>query len=279
MHKHAETIVFTAAVAVTVIIAVAAGASLALIASSGAATNALSTLPGNPWWFIYQDPGAQNPSLPLIVIAAALAVTAVALVACFRARSLVHATRAPMLPYLLLFLFTLGVECLRAPLALLVATDRSLPAAIVLCRSVYGARFAGLLALLLAAVQCVDMKYRHPYVLGAGAILIAIAMAASIPIDRTVFLSQLMWKLGDEQGIWFMNLVISLLVVGAAAGGAVLKRNTRYVAFAGGLLCLLASRELLFFGASAARLAVGAAVTAAGIVLCLYSVAGLYRTA
>lgn len=277
MRDHAEPIVFAAAVAIAAILAAAAGVCLALIASSPVATNALSTLPGNPWWFIYQDPGTRDGSIPFVVITAALAITAGAVIASFRARSLLHATRAPMLPYLLLFLFSLSVECLRAPLALIIATDRSLPAAIVIGRTVYGARFAGLLALLLAAVQCIDMKYRHPYILGSGAILIAIAMAASIPIDRTAFLSQLLWKLGDEQGIWFMNLVISLLVVGAAAGGAALKRNMRSVVLAGALLCVLVSRELLFFGVSAARLAAGAALMTAGIVLCLYSVAGLYR--
>jgi len=269
MRRSADVVLFSVAAAVTVIFAAAAALSLALIASTPSLGSALGSLPANPWWFSYLDPGPRDSGQPVVVIAATLAAAAVGLAAAFRAWAAYRRGHAPVLPYLVLFLFTLGLECLRAPLALLVASDRSLPAAIVLTRAVYGGRFVGLLALLVAGLSCIDLKYRNTCVLGGAALLVSFAVASTIPIDRTVFLAELLWKLGDEQGVWFANLVISLLVLGAVVGGGFLKRNRRYFALAAGFLCLLAAREILFFGVSPARLAAGVIVLAVGIIVSL----------
>ena len=279
MRPSLETIAFAAAAAITVILAAAASFSFALIASSSPVSGALSALPTNPWWFVYLDPAGRNPSQSLIVIAAAVAAAVAALGAAFAANAVRLRNSGPVLPYLLLFLFTLGLECLRAPGALLVGADRSQAATVFLTRVVYMGRFLGLISLLLASLNCIELNYRHPYVLGGGAILVAFAMAAYIPIDTTVFLSQLLWKLGDEQGVWFVNVVIALLVVGTAVGAALLKRDRRYLVLAGGFACLLAARELLFFGVQPLRLAAGIAALAAGSIVSLRTLSGIYRSA
>lgn len=266
MRRSADVVLFSVAAAMTVIFAAAAALSLALIASTPSLSGALAALPVNPWWFSYLDPGPRDSLQPVVVIAATFAAAALGLAAAFRTWAVYRRTRAPVLPYFLLFLFTLGLECLRGPLALLVGGDGSLPAAIILTRAVYGGRLAGLLSLLVAGLHCIDLKYRNTWVLGGAALLVSFAVASSIPIDRTVFLAELLWKLGDEQGVWFANLAISLLALGAVVGGAFLKRSRRCFVLGAGFFCLLAAREILFFGVRPVRLAVGVMVLAAGII-------------
>jgi hypothetical protein len=102
-------------------------------------------------------------------------------------------------------------------------------------------------------------------------------MAAYIPVDRTVFLAQLTWKLGDEQGVWFVNLTIGILVLATSAAGALIRRDRRFLFLAAGMAVLLASREILFFSVSPFVLAGGLACLAAGSIVCLRTLAVVYR--
>jgi len=174
-----------------------------------------------------------------------------------------------MLPFLSLFLFSLGFECLRGATAWLYAADRSIEAAVVLTRVIYWGRFVGLLGLLLGALYCADLKYKKYAVLVGAVMVVSFAMAAYIPIDRTVFLAQLTWKLGDEQGVWFVNLVISLLVLAAGASSRLTRNDGRCLAITAGFALLLLSRELLFFSLTPILQGCGLLSLAAGIILCL----------
>ena len=244
--------------------------------SAGALAGALSTLPSNPWWLIYKDPGPKDATQPLIVIAAMVTATVVGLIASLRSRRLYRRSRTPVLPYLLLFFLTLGIECLRGPAALLFASDSSITTGIVLTRVVLWGRFAGLFALLIGGLYCIELKYRRVYVLGGGALLVALVIAASIPLDRTTFLSQFLWKLADEQGVWFVNFAVAALVILTTIGAAVLKKDKRFLVLAGGVVMLLTARELLFFMVQPLPLACGIAALAAGAVACLRSLSGIY---
>jgi hypothetical protein len=184
-----------------------------------------------------------------------------------------------LFPALILFLFSLGPECLRAGTAYLYATDGSISAVVVLTRIIYWARFVGLLGLLLTGLYCIDFKYKRYAVLTAVIFLVSFAMAAYIPVDRTVFLAQLTWKLGDEQGVWFMSLIIGALALCTAAAAAPVKRNGRHLWLAAGLALLLASRELLFFGSNPMVLSAGLIALTAGLMLSLRIVAALYAPA
>jgi presenilin-like A22 family membrane protease len=154
--------------------------------------------------------------------------------------------------------------------------DGPITAAVVLTRIIYGARFAGLLGLLFAGLYCIDFKYRRYGVLTAVIFLVSFAMAAYIPVDRTEFLMQLTLKLGDEQGVWFVSLIIGVLALGTAAVAATAKKNGKYLWLAAGLALLLVSRELLFFGVNPVLLAAGLAALAGGTALCLRMVSAIY---
>jgi hypothetical protein len=275
MRATLEDGLLAAALGVVLILVLAACASVAFILRTPAAAAGLSGLPSNPWWLIMRDSGPKERAPWIIAAAAAGAI--LGLVFSLRAYRLHKRNETPVLPYLLLFFLTLGIECVRGAAAVLYATNGSVQAGVMLTRVVYWGRFVGLFALLLASLYCTEMRYRHVYVLGGGAFLVALAIAASIPIDRTTFLSQLTWKLADQEGVWFVYAVISVLVLLTAIGAFLQKRDRRFLLVAAGMALLLTGRELLFFMDQPAGLAAAIVALAAGAAVCIRSVGAIYE--
>ena len=268
---------FGLAIAVTLILIMIACASFAFLLVRPALAGALSILPSNPWWLIDRDPGPKDVMQPLVVIATTLLGALVGLSFALRSHRLYRRIRTPALPYLLLFFLSVGIECLRGATGVLFAADSTVRVAITMTRVVYWGRFVGLFALLLSSLYCIELKYRHVYVLGGGSLLVALAIAASIPVDRTTFLVQLTWKLADEQGVWFVEMVIVVLVIVTALGASALKKDRRFLLLAGGFALLLAGRELVFFMVDPLPLALGIGALVAGAIVCMRSLEGIYR--
>jgi hypothetical protein len=262
---------FTAAVIASALLLAVAALALIFFVSRPSAAAPLRSLPDNKWWFIYGD-SPEGSQGPLWRIGAALVAAALALTGANRSLRQFHGERSPILPFLTVFLFSLSGESLQAGTAYLYATDRSIEASIVLTRIIYWCRFVGLLGLLLGALYCIELKYRRHAVLIAGVLLVSFAMAAYFPIDQTVFLAQLTWKLGDEQGIWFINAVIAILTIAAGASAPLVRKGRRSLVITTGFGLLLVSRELLFFSLRPVMLGAGLLALAAGIFLCLRAV-------
>ncbi|MGA2478768.1 MAG: hypothetical protein ABSG63_08480 [Spirochaetia bacterium] len=269
MRASAGNIAYTVAVAVTAVLLAAAALVLALFVVSPAAASALHDLPDNAWWFLYAEAPHAGYAATLWRIVGAIAAAVMALGAAIRSRRLFRRLSSPLLPFLALFLFCLSFECLRAVTAWLYAADLSIEAAVILTRVIYWGRFVGLLGLLLGALYCADLKYKKYAVLTGVLLIVSFAMAAYIPIDRTIFLAQFTWKLGDEQGVWFVNLVISFLVVAASASSRLTRGDSRCLLITAGFALLLVARELLFFSLSPLLQGCGLLSLAAGEILCL----------
>jgi len=268
---------FAVAIAVILILIMIACASFAFLLSRPALAGELSSLPSNPWWLINRDPGPKDATRPLSIIGATALATVLGLLFVLRAGRLYRRVRTPALPYLLLFFLSVGIECLRGGTGVLFATETTVQASVAMTRVVYWGRFVGLFALLLSSLYCIELKYRHVYVLGGGSLVVALAIAANIPVDRTTFLAQLTWKLADEQGVWFVNVVIVALVVVTAIGASALKRDRRFLFLAGGFALLLAGRELLFFMMDPLPLALGIAGLTGGALVCLRCLEAIYK--
>ena len=280
MRPSLRTAAFFSAAGLSLLVAIAAAALLAVFLTVPAARERIAALPDHPWWFVYEaGPRAAargwNAPDPLWSIAAALAAAAVALPAAVRVRAIMARRASPIAMFLAVFLFSLCIEGLRAGSAFLAVTDRSITAAVALSRSVHGGRFLGLLALLAAGLYCLDMKYARHFLLAAGAVAVSFAVAVSIPVDRTVFLAQLTYKLGDEQSLWFASLVLAIAVVAAGAGAALVRRNRYCLLPSVGTVLLLAGREILFFATRPAALACGVLLLAGGTVLWLRGLAAV----
>jgi hypothetical protein len=279
MRTNPGPIAFTAALILTILLIVGAAVALVLLLALPGALEPLRSLTDNTWWFRYRAPSPANDLAGIWRIGGAALCAGLSLFAALRARALYRKSSSPLLPFLMLFLFSLSLECLRGGTALLSSADASIAMSIVLTRIMYWGRFVGLLGLLIAGLYCIEMKYRKITVLVGGVFLVAFAMAAYIPMDRTMFLAQLTWKLGDEQGVWFVNMIIAILVVGMSGIAAFSRHTPRFLWLTAGLVLLLCSRELLFFATGIVPLGIGLAVEAGGVFLCLRTLSVIYRQA
>jgi hypothetical protein len=262
--------VFTAASLAAFLLAAIGGLALAFLVTDQRARAALAGLADHPWWLVYRGPaGSDAPALAAGASVAAALVAAAALAA--SRRLLERTARLPALAAGL-FLLTIAFECLRGATAFLVATDWSIAAALFLYRTVCWARFTGLLALLLVALHALELREQRPVVLVPVVLGAALAMAASVPVDRTTFLAQLVFRLGDEQGVWFVNLVIGAIAPLSVIAAAIVRRQPRLARLAGAFVLLLAARDLVFFSLRPLPLAGGLGFLLVGSALLLDAV-------
>ncbi len=272
MRRSLRKAVAWSALGLGLLAAAGAGACLASLIAFPPPAPGLRELESHPWWFTYRDApqgGAAAGSAPLWTVGACAACALLAALAGARANA--HAERggSSVALFFSVAFFTLCLEALRGPAALLFAWGHSLSPGVVLTRVVYGGRFAGELALLAAALHAMEINYRKNVVYLGILLLVALAIAFYIPIDRTAFLSSLLFKLGDEQGAWFTDLALGVLATAGLAGAAVTRRAGWTAALAVSSALLFAGREILSFSAPAGTLAAGLALLAAGMALAL----------
>ena len=252
----------------SILLALLAAAGFAALLLAHGLLDGLNALPDNSWWLQYRDPGPRVSAAPLWRIGAAAVGALVSLAAVFRLRALYRREPSPVLPFIMVFLFSLGVECLRAGTAILFALDGPVSPSILLTRVIYWGRFVGMLGLLTASLYCTDLKYRKLFSIAGVVFLVSFVMAAYIPLDRSVFLVQLTWKLGDEQSVWFVNLAIGALAILTAVAAGFTRGSPRFVLLAVAITVLVGSRELLFFASQPVLLGTGIVAQAAGAALC-----------
>jgi hypothetical protein len=268
VQKSSADVAFSFASILLALLAAAAAAGCVALLLTPGLLERLRALPQNPWWRHYRDPGPDTSGPVLWRTGAAAAAALVSLAAALRLRALFRREPSPVLPFVMVFFFTLGLECVRAATALIFALEGPVSVSILLTRAIYWGRFAGMLGLLVASLYCTELKYRKFFLLAGIVLLVALAMAAYIPVDRSVFFAQLTWKLGDEQSVWFVNLAIGALTILTGAAAALTRGGRRFVLLAAALALLVGSRELMFFALQPVPLGAGVAAQAAGAVLC-----------
>ena len=280
MRPSAGTMTFFATCLVVLLLAAGAAVGLVVLVAAPRLTDALRTLTDNSWWFIYRGPGdavggplAAGLAAAPWRIGAAIAASVLSLLAVLRARAIYRRSPSPIIPFLVMFLLALGLECLRAGSALLVATDGSISFSVLLTRVIYWGRFVGLLGVLMTGLYTLELKYTKIMVLGGFVLVVSFAMAAYIPVDRTVFLAQMTWKLGDEQSVWFLNLALAALALLTGVTAALERKGRRTTFLAAGIALFLIAREVEFFAVLPVPLAAGLAAQALGAVLCLRALA------
>jgi hypothetical protein len=267
---------FFTGLCISALLVAGAGASLAYLISLPAAGAELASLPLHPWWFSYRDARTADPAYPLLTLGVCLAIGILAAVSSLRARSFFPRASSGIALFFTVYLFSLCLECLRGPLALLIANHVSIPVAILGSRIVYGGRFAGELAIVIAGLRALELKYRRNSVLIGGLLLISFAIAATLPIDGTAFLSSLVFKLGDEQSAWFVEIALGVLGAASFAAAGFSRGMGRYQVLAASSVMLFMGRQIVSFSGTPALLAAGIAVQAAGIIVFLEMTGSLY---
>ena len=271
MRPSAGSLAFFISSLLVLFLAAGAVAGLAVFLASPVTRDGLGALVDNAWWFIYRPAADAAADATPWRIGGAAAGALLALLGVIRARTIYRRTPSPVIPFVAMFLLSLGLECVRAATALLAAADGPVSLSVFLTRVIYWGRFAGLLGLLVAGLYGLELKYTRGVVLGGVVLVVAFAMAAYIPVDRTVFLAQLTWKLGDEQSVWFFNLALAALAVLTGVVSALAHRGRRTALFAAGVALFIIAREAEFFALAPLPLAGGLVAQGLGTLLCLGS--------
>jgi hypothetical protein len=254
-----------AALGAALLLAAGAGACLATLLATPHGADPLAELTAHPWWFTYSDPARSAGSEALWGIGAAAAWAILAGAAGSGARARAERAGSRVALFFAVAFFAFALEALRGPAAVFYARWHWISGCIVLTRAVYGGRFLAELALLAAGLHALQMRYRRDIVLLGVLLLVALAIAMYIPIDRTSFLASLTYKLGDEQGVWFANLALGILAVGSLAGAAAIRGDRGNYVLAAAAAVLIVGRQLMSFSGSPLRLAAGFVLAAAGM--------------
>jgi hypothetical protein len=242
----------------------AAALSLAYLCAFPEVRDSLSAQPVQSLWFAYRGALPSDSEAPLWALCASLAVGVFAFACSLRGRALFIRTSSTAALFFTVFLLSACFECLRGPMGLLFSTGGFQSGVVLLNRVLLGSRFAGELALLIMGLHALEMKYDRHLVLFGVLLVLSFAIAASLPIDTTSFLSSLLYKLGDEQGAWFIELALGIITASSfvAAG---FTRSGRYFALAAAAAALFLGRQIISFTGMPLLVASGVVLMVAGI--------------
>ena len=204
------------------------------------------TLSSHPRWFSYKDTTDVRTAV-YWSLAGILVANLLILVAGIRLSRLHQRTGSPELFFFLISLYTLSLESLRALAGIAFFADVPVYVGVTLSRAIYFGRMCGLLTLLFSSLYLADMKYPRVGILLSVALLVSLSFSVSIPIDSSVFVTSMVYKLGVERASWFATLVLSVIVVINVAGAAFIKRRLQFALLSGALTAYQIGRELLHF--------------------------------
>ncbi len=163
--------------------------------------------------------------------------------------------------FLSLFLFSLLPETLRLASFNLQLWHASPLIGVILSRVVFGSRMFGLLALLFGSLYALDFQYQKYEMVVLAMVLVSFLLTFSLPFDPQLLLTNGMFKLNDEQGVFILYVsVAALLVVNNVI--SVVRGRTWWIL--AGVCAMLAAREMMVFALSPLPLVGGGILFAGG---------------
>lgn len=155
---------------------------------------------------------------------------------------------SPEIFFMRVFLLTLSFQCIRLVLPLVF--DRILPISygLMATRIAWFGRFLGITILFNISLYSNDMPFRHTgSVINIGA-LASLCFAATIPLDITQPMSNLLYRTGLTNALSVSFLTLEILTIITLFGVAVKRRKRRYFILTSGMLLLISGYDMLFFG-------------------------------
>ncbi|MBN1411943.1 MAG: hypothetical protein JW969_13930 [Spirochaetales bacterium] len=200
----------------------------------------------NFFWFAYNMDIKADDFQFISNIAGIFILISLSIICGFLSRNLFKKTISPEIFFFSAFLLSFSFESFRLLNVLFKYINAPIYYSMVTSRIVYFGRILGLLSLLFTSLYAADIKYqRYETLLGLSAI-IALTLSYSIPIDSTVFLTNFLYKLGDESGIFFIFLIVYIIII-INFVGATLNKDSKFLAAIPYLLLVISGRELINF--------------------------------
>jgi len=262
--------------AFALLLSLISAAVLVFLCFSARAREVLEKLPFHSFWFSYPAYSTTGSIACFWVLGAVVAVSLFAAFSVLRARSMYMRSPSPALLYFIVYIFSVCMEGLRGLAIWLYTAERAIPLIVPISRAVYASRFAGQLALLLTALAMLEMKYKKRLVLLGVLFLVSFAIAVSIPMDNTTFLSSFTYKLGDEQGVGFADLALGILTAAGMAAAGYARKRGRFYLMAGASVLLFVGRQIISFTVPPVLLAAGPVLIGTGVVVFLMELGRVY---
>ncbi len=221
------------------------------------------------FWFVY---GNQTPN-PLWDETGVALLYLIGFTAFLRFKILFKKTGSAELFFLVLFIFSLLFEVFKFGSFFVHYLNWPDALSIFFVKSVYFGRIFGLLAIFFSSLYTLSMDYQKYNIIIGVMALVSFALAIYIPFDTQSPLSNGLYKLEDEQGVFILLSAIKLLCI-INFVVVVFKRGIFMLLPA--ILFLLAGRELLLFAPGPVTIITGSVLMLTGIILVDIKMKALY---
>jgi hypothetical protein len=242
-------------------------------------TNGDTEMPNAPlhkWWLIYgEDP------LPLAHqiwnIGGLFYLLLFSLGAAFLLRRLYQRTASAEAFFFFFFLLSTFFEAFRFWNLFTVLRQAPVFFNILLSRITHWGRFFGYSSLLMASLCAVEVRYQRFGLLLLAAMLLALMLAYSIPLDSSILLANFLLKLGDEPAVLFAVMAMVLFSLINFFLAAYRRKNRRYLLVALAVAVVLGARDFYLFTASPVRIIVGMILVPVGVLFFVRQVDRIYQ--
>jgi hypothetical protein len=252
--------VLTLFLSVGICLAVVCAAAGIVIIVSLAGDGRINFFESHPFWFSYDiSPVGEIVNAAGIVLLFALGLGALN---CYRI--LFKRMAQAEIFFFALFLFSLVPETLRLAVLALQLLEAPPVLGLILSRVVYGSRVFGLFALFFGSLYALDLQYQKFEVAVAVMLGFSLFLTFVIPFDSQLLLTNGLYKVSDEQGLFIIYYSLMLLL---CVNYIIAMIRGRGFLMPLGMLLLLVGREVLVFTLSPVTLGLGAAVCLTGIIL------------
>jgi hypothetical protein len=162
-----------------------------------------------------------------------------------------------------LFLFSLLFETLRLAVfnGELLGVS-SLPG-VIISRIVFGGRMFGLLALLFSSLYSLDFLYQKFEIIVAAMTLLAFLLGLSLPFEPRLLLTDGLFRLSDEQGLFILCVSLVILIV---VTNVITVFRGRTPSIPAGIVAMILAREMMLFALSPVALIGGGVLFIGGFV-------------
>ena len=180
-------------------------------------------------------------------------------------RRLYARTASPEIFFFLFFLLSISFEALRGVNAILILNEAPDMIVRILTRCVNFGRFFGLLSLLFSSLYAVGVSFQRFGIIILASVSLALTLAYTLPLHRTLLQANFLFRLGDESGAWFSVLAIKIFILLDYLIAALKRKKAVYVLIMAAVMLLLVGREILLVFSSPVRIAVAVCISILGI--------------
>lgn len=226
-------------------------------------TSSLLSLISHPWWFQYRGVVQKIEDIYRYTALLYLFHVSIILAPIYLYRQYKKTDSAEIF-FLIMFFFFISFESFRPLNAYIYTLELPFNLGVAITRTIFFGQTAALLSLFFSSLYAVKLKYQKYGIVLSVILLSAFILAASIPVDPTVFLNNFSYKLGIEHSLWFFTYILYLVILSNLIFAFLQSRNKRYLYTAasaamilGGLLIFSFATEIFYLLTSIILILVG----------------------